>query len=311
MSSALGVWVEEYRPKSFDELVGHDDIKSKLVELLEKGEIPNLLFYGRAGTGKTSAVSILLNSLDCESIVINASSDRGIDTMRDKVTNFASRKSFYKWKIVVLEEAENITGDAAKAFKMILEQYYKSTRFILTTNHIDTMYEPILSRLQKFEFRPQSIEAVVAKCKEILTKEQVKYEEKDLMSVIKASFPDLRSTIGNLQRYTVNKVLVLSKEHALQERYREVIVELLKTPNIESVNKLRALLSKLYNVDYLEMYRYLFDKVEIYALNKAYIIDILLNIEEHLFRSSTSLDKQLNFMSCLIKIMRSNSGGKL
>lgn len=310
-NSGLGVWVEKYRPSTFDEIVGQDDIKNKLKEMLKAGEIPNLLLFGRAGTGKTSTIKILVDSLDCEHLVINASDERGIDTMREKITNFASRKSFFTWKIVVLEEAENITGDAAKAFKMILEQYYKTTRFILTTNHIDRMYEPILSRVQRFEFRPQSIESVVSRCKYILDKEDVKYDEKDLLSVVKSSFPDMRATIGFLQRYTVDKKLVLSKEHAIQERYREVIVSLLKTPSVDSINKVRALIVKLFNIDYLEVYRYLFENVELYSRDNSYIADILITIEEHIYRSSTSLDKQINFMSCIIKIMKINGGGRL
>lgn len=305
------IWVEKYRPKNFDEVIGQEDIKNKLKEFIKEEEIPNLLFFGRAGVGKTSAVKILLENLDCESLIVNASDERGIDVMRERITDFASRKSFYSWKIIVLEEADNITGEAAKAFKMILEQYYKTTRFILTTNHIDRMYEPILSRLQKFEFKPQSIDAVVEKCKEILKLEEVEHVDKDLLSVVKASFPDMRAIIGYMQRYTIDKKLTLTKESMLQERYRDLIVALLKSPSQESLTKMRALLTKLYSIDYLEIYRYLFDFVEEYARDTKYIADILIEISEHVYRSRESLDKQLNFMSCMVKIMKINNGGRI
>lgn len=311
MDNSIGIWVERYRPKTFDEIIGQDDIKNKLQEFIKNGEIPNLLFFGKAGTGKTSSIRILLDNLDCESLIINSSDERGIDTVREKITDFASRKSMFRWKIIVLEESDNMTIESAKAFKMILEQYYKTTRFILTTNHIDRMYEPILSRLQKFEFKPQSIEAVVERCKEIMKLEEVEYDEKDLTSVVKASFPDMRAIIGYLQRYTIDKKLTLTKEHALQERYRELIVALLKTPSTENLNKLRTVISKLYSIDYLEMLRYLFDFVEDYKRDDKYVADILIEISEHVYRSRESLDKQMNFMSCMIKIMKLNNGGKL
>lgn len=308
---SIGIWVEKYRPKNFDEIIGQDDIKDKLKEFIGNGEIPNLLFFGRAGVGKTSAIKILLENLDCESLIINSSDERGIDVMREKITDFASRKSMFGWKVIVLEEADNMTIEGAKAFKMILEQYYKTTRFILTTNHIDRMYEPILSRLQKFEFKPQSIEAVVEKCKEIMKLEEVEYDEKDLTSVVKASFPDMRAIIGYLQRYTIDKKLTLTKEHALQERYRELIVALLKKPSNENLSKIRTVIAKLYSIDYLEMLRYLFDFVDDYKRDDKYVADILIEISEHVYRSRESLDKQMNFMSCLIKIMKINNGGKL
>lgn len=310
MENSIGIWVEQYRPKTFDEIIGQDDIKNKLKEFIKEDEIPNILFFGRAGVGKTSAINILLKNLDCESLIINASDDRGIDVMRERITDFASRKSFYKWKIIVLEESDNITGEAAKAFKMILEQYYKTTRFILTTNHIDRLYEPILSRLQKFEFKPQSIDAVIERCKHILNTEKIEYDKKDLQSIVKTSFPDMRAIINHLQRYTIDKKLTLTKEHALQEKYREIIVALLKNPCNDSLNKARILISKLYSIDYLELFRYLFDFVEIYASDVKYIADLLITIEEHMYRSKDTLDKQMNFMSCLIKIMQINNGGR-
>lgn len=307
----INIWVEKYRPKTFDEIIGQTDIKDKLKEFIKNGEIPNTLFFGRAGVGKTSAVQILIKNINCESIIINASDERGIDVMRERITDFASRKSFYDWKIIVLEEADNITGEAAKAFKMILEQYYKTTRFILTTNHIDRMYEPILSRLQKFEFKPQSMDAVVDKCKEILKLEEIEYDQKDLVTVVKSSFPDMRAVINYLQRYTVDKKLTLTKEHALQEKYRELIVALLKQPSQESLNKSRTLIAKLYSIDYLELFRYLFDNVEAYSRDDKYIADMLIEIEEHMYRSKDTLDKQMNFMSCMIKLMKINNGGRI
>lgn len=305
----INIWVEKYRPSDIDNLVGQTIIKEKLSQYIKEQEFPNLLFHGRAGTGKTSAVKILLDKIDCDYIVINASDERGIDIMREKITNFASVKSFKKIKVVVLEESENITGDAAKAFKMILEQYYKTTRFILTTNHKDRMYEPILSRVQSYEFKPPDMQSVIDKCEYILNQEKVEYFKDDLTSLIKLSFPDMRSIIGQMQKYSINGKLVVDKELGLQEKYKEVIVALLKDPKLKSLTKIRNLFEKLFIVDYLDLYKYLFDNVELYALRTSNIIEILIEIEDHMYRSKDSLDKKMTMLACISKIIQINAGG--
>lgn len=305
------IWVEKYRPSNLDELITSSENKLKFKEYLEQQDIPNLLLYGPAGTGKSSLVKLLIKSLDCEYIIINASDDRGIDTIRGKISHFAETKSFSKLKIVVLEECEQMTPDASKAFKCVLEDYYKNTRFILTTNHKDRIYEPILSRVQKYEFKANTIESVLERCTNILKYENIKFKDSDVLKIVQPNYPDMRSIIGTLQQCSINNELLLGKAYTLQENYRAILIKCLKTPIEENINKIRNLMYALPSVDFTQLYKYLYDNVDNFCAQPSYKLDIWLEISEYLYRSDKCVDGLINFMAMIIKIMKINSSGKL
>ena len=163
--------VEKYRPASLDDFVGNKSFKDTIQKYLDQNDIQNLLLYGPAGTGKTSLAKLIINTLDCDKLYINASDERGIDTVRDKISSFAAMGSFKPLKVVVLDEADFITIQAQASLRNIIEQYSRSTRFILTCNYIERVIDPLQSRCHTIKILPPSKAEVAAHLDGVLKKE--------------------------------------------------------------------------------------------------------------------------------------------
>ena len=142
------LWVEKYRSNTLDNYVGNENIKQTIQKYLDQNDIQNFLFYGPAGTGKTTLAKLIVNNLDCDYLYINASDERGIDTIRDKVSGFASAASFKSLKVVILDEADFITIQGQAALRNVIETYSRTTRFILTCNFVERIIDPLQSRCQ-------------------------------------------------------------------------------------------------------------------------------------------------------------------
>ena len=146
--------VEKYRPNVLENYVGNENIKKSISKYLEQNDIQNLIFYGPAGTGKTTLAKLIVNNLDCESIYINASDERGIETIRDKVSSFASVASFKPLKVVILDEADFLTIQAQASLRNIIETFSRTTRFIMTCNFVERIIDPLQSRCQVLKIVP-------------------------------------------------------------------------------------------------------------------------------------------------------------
>lgn len=195
----MELWVEKYRPQTLEEYVGNETIKNKIADYLKQGSIQNLLFYGVAGTGKTTLAKLIAKNLNCDLLYINASDERGIDTIREKIIPFASSMSFSGVKIVILDEADYITPQAQATLRNTIEACSNTTRFILTCNYLERIISPLQSRCQTFEITPPSKDEVNNKCKSILNKEDISYENNDALTVINTHYPDIRKIINTLQ----------------------------------------------------------------------------------------------------------------
>ncbi len=150
----MELWVEKYRPTTLDGYVGNEVIKNKIEDYLKQGSIQNLLLHGVAGTGKTTLAKLLVKNIDCDYLYINASDERGIDTIRDKIIPFASSMSFNDIKIVILDEADYITPQAQATLRNTMESFSGNTRFILTCNYLERIISPLQSRCQTLEIKP-------------------------------------------------------------------------------------------------------------------------------------------------------------
>jgi len=195
----MELWVEKYRPQTLEEYVGNETIKDKIADYLKQGSIQNLLFHGVAGTGKTTLAKLIAKNLNCDLLYINASDERGIDTIREKIIPFASSMSFNDVKIVILDEADYITPTAQATLRNTIESCSATTRFILTCNYLERIISPLQSRCQTFEITPPSKREVWQKCKTILNDECVSSSPEEVEPIVNAHYPDIRKTINTLQ----------------------------------------------------------------------------------------------------------------
>lgn len=203
------IWIEKYRPQSLDEVVGHEEITHRLERYVAKDDLPNLLFSGPAGVGKTSAAHSIARELYGENwneyfLELNASDERGIDVVRDRIKNFA-RSSFgeYNYRIIFLDEADSLTSDAQAALRRTMEQFSHNTRFILSCNYSSRIIDPIQSRCAVFRFSGISDEAIGERIREIADMEGIEVRDDGIAAIVYAAAGDMRKAINALQAAAV------------------------------------------------------------------------------------------------------------
>ena len=162
------LWVEKYRPTTLDTYIGNEHLKSKVKVYLESGDLPHLLLFGKAGTGKTTLAKLLVKNINCDYLYINASDERKLEMVRDKVKNFASTIGFSDLKVIILDEADYITPASQAALRNLMETFSKHCRFILTCNYVERIIDPIQSRCQSFQIIPPDRKQVAVHMSNIL-----------------------------------------------------------------------------------------------------------------------------------------------
>ncbi|HIJ12552.1 MAG TPA: replication factor C small subunit [Halobacteriales archaeon] len=204
-----GIWIEKYRPRSLSQIVGQEAITSRLKGYVEKKDLPHLLFSGPAGVGKTTSSVAIAQEIYGEKwkenfLELNASDERGIDVVRNRIKNFA-RSSFgkYDYKIIFLDEADSLTKDAQSALRRTMEQFSHNTRFILSCNYSNRIIDPIQSRCAVFRFPPLSDEAISEKVREIAGEEGITITEGGVGAIIYVSQGDMRKAINSLQAASI------------------------------------------------------------------------------------------------------------
>ena len=300
------IWVEKYRPSNIDELIVDEDIKSIVKDFAKAEQIPNLLFVGSPGTGKTSLAKILVHDvLKCNYLYLNASDENGIDTIRTKVSNFSQTKSFDgKVKVVILDEADGITAQGQQALRNLMESYSGYTRFILTANFKHKIITPLQSRCQSLNLKP-SLEQAVKRCYYILKQENVNLEEdqkKKFVELIKNHFPDLRKTINELQKNVVDGKLVI-KYTTIDNEFIKTIFDYIKTKKILDGRKYIIQNENVFQNDYQSLLKQMLEHVYtvegIDEFKKKQMIAIIAN---HLYQSVFVIDQEINAFSCWIQL---------
>ena len=292
---------EKYRPDTLEGYICKDEIKNKFQEFIKSQDIPHLLFAGKPGAGKTTLAKILVNNIDCDFLYINATDERSIDIMRDKVGAFAAAGSFKPLKIVILDEATHILQAGQVILLNMMETYSLTTRFILTGNYAERLIEPLRSRCQEFDLSPPSKKVVAQHISVILDKEEVEYEIQDLVTIVNKFYPDFRKIINNCQKYTVDGTLTLDNSVNSTDDYQVKILDELKKPSVKSFNLIRQIIANSEVDDFESLYKFLYDKLSEYANgNEGYIICTL---EEYMYHATFRLDKEINIMACISKIL--------
>ena len=297
------LWVEKYRPQKLDEYVGNEHLKTKVADYLQSGDVPHLLFFGKAGTGKTTLAKLIVNTIDCDHIIINASDENNVDTVRTKVKGFASTIGFRNSKIVILDEFDYMTPNAQAILRNLMETFSKHCRFILTCNYVEKVINPIQSRCQTFQIVPPSKKEVAVQISQILGKEEVGFEPKDLVPIIDSSYPDIRKIINTCQLNSTKGELKLDTTSVIDSDIKSKVVEILKSSDAKP-NKwknIRQAVADARIQDFTELYSFLYEKVDEYGSGNTSNIILILSESQH--KDALVVDKEITFMSCIIQIV--------
>jgi DNA polymerase III delta prime subunit len=300
MSNTL--WVEKYRPSNIDTYIGNEHLLEKVSMYLESGDLPHLLLYGKAGTGKTTLAKLLVNNIDCDYLYINASDENNVETVRTKVKNFASTVGFKDMKVIILDECDYITPNAQAALRNLMETFSKHCRFILTCNFVERIIDPIQSRCQSFQIIPPSKTEVAKHLHNILLQENVIDSPEDIKVLVESGYPDIRRVINSAQRNVVKGKLKLDTSSIIQNDYKLKLLKILETQNKKNAfNQIRQLLSDNKITDYADLFRLLYDEVDGYG--KGHVAECILIIARYELSDSQVVDKEINVMAMLIELL--------
>jgi DNA polymerase III delta prime subunit len=296
------LWVEKYRPTTMETYIGNEHLKSKVSIYLDSGDLPHLLLYGRAGTGKTTLAKLLVNNIDCDYLYINASDENSVEVVRDKVKNFASTLGFAEMKVIILDECDYITPNAQAALRNLMETFSKNCRFILTCNYVERIIDPIQSRCQSFQIIPPDRKQVAQHMSNILDNENVKYELDNIVTIVNSGYPDIRRVINGAQRQVVNNELVIDKSSIIQNDYKNQVLEILKTQDKKnSFKNIRQLLADSKVTDFSDLFRLLFDTVDDWG--RGHIAECILILSKYQQSDAIVVDKEINIMAMFTEII--------
>ena len=297
-STENSLLVEKYRPSKLENYVGNENIKKSISKYLDQNDIQNLIFYGPAGTGKTTLAKLCIQNLDCDHLYINASDERGIETIRDKVQGFASVASFKPLKVVILDEADFLTIQAQASLRNIIETFSRTTRFIMTCNFVERIIDPLQSRCQVLKIVPPTKKDVAKHLNWILQQESIEHDINDLVPLVNQYYPDLRKCINTIQLSTQDNTLKLDHSILVSSNYIDkVINELSKGNKVSSFNTIRQIIADANVDDFDELFKALYERASEYSPGKEGTASILIN--EHQYKANFRIDKEINTMSLI------------
>jgi len=301
------LWVEKYRPKRVQDCVLPSGIKKTFQEMVDNGEVHNLLLSGTAGTGKTTIAKALCDELGCDFMLINCSEDGNIDTLRTKIRNFASTVSLGGGKkVVILDEFDYSNAQSTQpALRGFIEEFAANCRFILTCNFKNRIIEPLHSRCTTIEFsipakeKPKLAGQFMDRVKGILQDEQIKYDEKVVAELIMRYFPDFRKVLNELQRYSVGGEIDVGILQVVGEIKTKELVGFMKEKNFNEVRK--WVVQNLDN-DQTRIFRQIYDNLYGYFQPQS-IPQAVLILSDYQYKAAFVADAEINLTACLVHLM--------
>lgn len=300
------LWVEKYRPQTISDCILPDALKKTFQEIINNKELPNMLFSGTAGLGKTTVAKALCNQLGLDFILINGSEEGNIDTLRGKIKQFASSVSLQGgYKVVILDEADYLNPQSTQpALRGFIEEFSNNCRFILTCNFKNRIIEPLHSRCGVYEFNTTKkdmvtlCESMLSRTTVILKEENVQYNVKDIAPVIMKHAPDWRRVLNELQRASVSGTYIGLSSSSTGSSIDE-LVKLLKDKDFK---KMRAWVVNNMDMDATAIFRSLYDQSTTYIKPQS-VPQLVLILADYQYKHAFVADHELNVVACLTEIM--------
>ena len=299
------LWVERYRPRKLDDCILPDDQLNTFRRFVESGEIPNMLLCGSAGVGKTTIARAICEELGCDYIIINGSEESGIDVLRTKIREFASSVSFSgKTKVVILDEADYLNPNSTQpALRAFIEEFANNCRFIFTCNFKNRIIAPLHSRTTVIEFkltkadRPKMAGRFMKRLSDILTTENVKFDEKVVAEVLKKHFPDYRRVLNELQRSSISGTIDEGILSNILEINMKELTDALKSKDFR---KVRSWVVENLDNDPQLIFRKIYDTV---LEDVKYPAQLVLLIADYQYKAAFAANQEINLVACLVEIM--------
>ena len=301
------LFVEKYRPQTIEDCILPKDLKETFQKIVDKGELPNMMFTGSAGVGKTTVARALCNELDIDYMMINGSEDGNIDTLRGKIKQFASTVSLQGGqKVVILDEADYLNPQSTQpALRGFIEEFSSNCRFILTCNFKNRIIDPLHSRCSIYEFnlgnKAEMAQAFMARLQFILDSEHIIYDNAVIAELIMKYIPDWRRVINECQRYGMSGHIDTGILVTLSETSIKGLMEDLKAKNFK---KMRKWVTDNIDVESSKLFRMIYDNMTDYVEPQS-IPQVVLILADYSYKDSFVADHELNVVACMTEIMSS------
>jgi DNA polymerase III delta prime subunit len=301
------LWVESYRPKTIEETILPASLKTTFQKIIETGEVPNMLFSGTAGLGKTTVAKAICNELDLDYILINGSEEGNIDTLRNKIKQFASSVSLSGgYKVVILDEADYLNAQSTQpALRGFIEEFSNNCRFILTCNLKNRIIEPLHSRCSLYSFNTTRKDLaplagqIMNRVQDILTKENISYKPQVVAEIIKKFAPDWRRVLNELQRYSISGSIDEGILVNISEQNYDTLFTHLKTKDFK---KMRQWVVNNIDTDSSSIFRGIYDRMTDRVDPKS-VPQLVLILADYQYKSAFAADHELNVVACMTELM--------
>lgn len=301
------LWVEKYRPQTIDDCVLPESLKKTFKEFIATGELPNFLFCGTAGVGKTTVAKALCNQIGAEYLLINGSEESGIDVLRTKIKSFASTVSLTdSKKVVILDEADYLNPNSTQpALRAFIEEFSNNCRFIFTCNYKNRIIEPLHSRCSVIEFKidnkekPEIAGNFFKRLTYVLKTENIEFDPKVVAELVQKHFPDYRRILNELQRYSVSGRI---DSGILLNINEESFKELIKHMKDKNFTEVRKWVAKNSDADSINIFRQLYDTASV-NLEQSSIPQLVLILADYQYKAAFVADHELNLMAALTEVM--------
>lgn len=306
MSKILNTWwAEKYRPKKLEDLVGSEDLLKKVKHWIDTGDIQNLILYSEhSGTSKTTVCRVVANSVDAEVLEINGSDENNVETVREKIKEFATSVTFARWKILIINEFSYFTPNAQSALLDIIERTSHNTRFFLTGNYIEKFLPAIVSRCNPILMQSCPPKDISNNLKRILTAENIEFDEVDVAKVIRDCYPDQRKMLNFLQLNSIGGKFTYNEKSIVANDYCGKITTELKGSNNAKVkfDNIRQIIADAKVRQFDDLFRYLYEKLHEYAPDGKKALCIAA-IADGQYKSNFVVDKEIQVMNMVINLL--------